>query len=83
MEDLLAARSVIYSKIIHKQENTETGNLFFHLKDEMACIRRVKNLSIDNCRELFGRMRNKTTDQARQVIEQYQAESRRSGKQGG
>jgi hypothetical protein len=72
MEDLLAARSVIYSKIIHKQENTETGNLFFHLKDEMACIRRVKNLSIDNCRELFGRMRNKTTDQARQVIEQYQ-----------
>ncbi len=72
-EDLLAARSVIYSKIIHKQENKETGNLFFHLKDEMACIRRVKNLSVDNCRELFGRVRNKPTDQARQVVERYQA----------
>ena len=71
-EDLLAARSVIYSKIIHKQENTETGNLFFHLKDEMACIRRVKNLTVDICRKLFSRMSNKTTDQARQVIEQYQ-----------
>jgi hypothetical protein len=73
-EKLLAARAIIYSKIIQKQENTENSNRFYHLRDEMTCIRLVKNLTVENCRELFGKMRHTATDEALEIVENYGAE---------
>jgi hypothetical protein len=70
-EKLLAARSIIYSKIIQKQENKGNSNRFYHVKDEMACIRLVNNLTVGNCRKLFGKVRHAPTDEARQIVESH------------
>ncbi len=70
-ETLLAARSIIYSKIIHKEENTENGNAFFHMTDEKTCIRMVKKLSINDCRRLYGFIRQVQTLEARRIVENF------------
>ncbi len=70
-ETLLAARSIIYSKIIHKEENTENGKAFFYMTDEKACIRMVKKLSINDCRRLYGFIRQAQTIEARRIVENF------------
>ena len=70
-ETLLAARSIIYSKIIHKEENTENGKAFFHMTDEKACIQMVKKLSVNDCRRLYGFIRQVQTIEARRIVEKF------------
>jgi len=71
LETLLAAQSIIYSKIIHKEENIENGSVFFHMTDEMACIRMVKKLSVRDCRRLYGFIRQVRTMEARRIVESF------------
>jgi hypothetical protein len=68
-EELLAARSMIYSKILEKQELGDDVQPFPHLRDELACIRAVRKLSIDDCRSLFPRIRRAGSPEARQLVE--------------
>ncbi|MBS0014328.1 MAG: hypothetical protein KFF46_10190 [Desulfobacterales bacterium] len=70
-ETRLAARSIIYSKIIHKEENTDNGKAFFHMTDEKACIRMVKKLSINDCRRLYGVIKQVKTIEARRIVENF------------
>ncbi|MFO7962448.1 MAG: hypothetical protein R6U50_00860 [Desulfobacterales bacterium] len=70
-ELLLAARSIIYSKIIQKQESFEKSDSFRHVADEIACIGMVKKLTLDDCRNLFARIRKSLTAEAREVVETY------------
>jgi len=67
-EKLLAARSMIYSKILEKQELDDTSGTFQHLRDELACIRAVRQLSIDDCRQLFPLIRRASSLEARQRV---------------
>jgi hypothetical protein len=67
-ERLFAARSMIYSKILEKQESDEEGGKFPHLRDELACIRAVRQLSIDGCRHLFPLIRRASSSEARQLV---------------
>jgi len=67
-EKLLAARSMIYSKILEKQESDEEGGTFPHLRDELACIRAVRQLSIDDCRHLFPLIRRASSPEARRRV---------------
>jgi len=67
----LAARSIIYSKIIEKQERTEDLSAFPHLHDELACIRIARQLSLDDCRRLFPLIRLAGTAQANQIVSEY------------
>jgi hypothetical protein len=67
-ERLFAARSMIYSKILEKQESDEEGEKFPHLRDELACIRAVRQLSIDGCRHLFPLIRRASSSEARQLV---------------
>ena len=71
LETLLAAQSIIYSKIIHKEENTENDNAFFHMTDEKTCIRMVKKLSVRDCRRLYGFIRQVRTMEARRIVESF------------
>jgi len=80
-EKLLAARSVIYSKILEKQESVEEGGTFPHLRDELACIRAVRQLSIDDCRHLFLLIRRTGTLVARQILTGFLAASKPAGYQ--
>jgi len=73
-EALLAARSLIYSKLVAKEESTEDLNSLPHLRDELACIQIARRLSTDDCRRLFPLVRGATSSDARQIVAEYLAE---------
>ena len=75
-EELLAARSIVYSKIVAKDEITEDLNRFPHLRDELACIRTVNRLSLGDCRRLFPLIRRAKSEDARSVVAEYLADIR-------
>lgn len=70
-ENLLAARALIYSKLIAKNELTEELKSWPHLQDEVKCIHTTNRLSLNDCRNLYPRVRNGNTRQAHQVVEAY------------
>ena len=67
-EKLLAARSMIYSKILEKQESGEEEGTFPHLRDELVCIDVVRQLSLNDCQSLFPDIRRASTQAARKTI---------------
>jgi hypothetical protein len=72
-EELLAARSLIYTKLIEKEEVTGGLETFPHVRNECACIRKVKLLTLDDCKRLFPLIRRAKTAQARQLVDDYLA----------
>jgi hypothetical protein len=70
-EALLAARSLIYSKLVAKEESTEDLNSLPHLRDELACIQISRRLSTADCRKLFPLVRSATSADARQIVAEY------------
>jgi hypothetical protein len=74
-ETVLAARSIIFSKISEKEELTDDLNRFPHLRDELACIRTTQQLDLDDCRRIFPLVRRAKSSDARQLVARYLAES--------
>ena len=72
-EALLAARSIIFSKISEKEELTDDLDKFPHLRDELACIRTTRQLGLDDCRRLFPLMRGAKSSDARQLVARHLA----------
>ena len=72
--ELLAARSIIFSKIIAKEELTSDMHSFPHLCDELACIRIINQLNLDDCRCVFPRVRRAKSTDARKIVCEYLAE---------
>ena len=70
---LLAARSLIYSKIVEKEELTADLKRFPHIRNEMACIRIVKVLTMNDCARLFSVIRRTKTVHARKLVTDYLA----------
>ncbi len=70
-ERLLAARSMVYSKILEKNELDERLETFPHLRDERACIKAVRQLSLEDCRHLFPLIRRVGTQEARGMIAEF------------
>ena len=70
---LLAARSIIYSKIIEKEELTAELSTFPHLCDELACIRLTEQLRLNDCRHLFPLVRRAKSSDARKIVFEYLA----------
>jgi hypothetical protein len=52
-EALLAARALVYNKLVDTHEHEDSGHLT-HLLDEQACIHVVEDLSLDDCGRLFS-----------------------------
>jgi hypothetical protein len=75
-EQVLAARSIIYSKIIIKEELTEEAGRFPHLRDELACIRTTDQLTLADCRRLFPLVRRAKSLDARQIVAEYLADAK-------
>jgi hypothetical protein len=73
-EALLAARSLIYSKLVTKEESTENLNSMPHLRDELTCIQMARRLSIDDCQRLFPLVRKATRLDARQIVNDFLAQ---------
>ena len=73
-ERLLAARSMIYSKIIEKEEQIKDQAAYPHLRNELACIRMTNRLSLDDCERLFLWVRRAKSSDARQIVAEYVSE---------
>jgi hypothetical protein len=70
-EKILAARSLIYTKLIEKVELTDDVESFPHLRNEFACIQTVDRLLLEDCRNLFPDLRRTKTSAARKVVDEY------------
>mgnify|MGYP001823901671 FL=1 len=67
-ETLLAARALIYTKIVTKEELDTDITAYPHLQDELICIKATRGLSVNDCRRLFARIRGANTFDARQIV---------------
>ena len=72
-EKLLAAQSMMYSKIIKKDEQKNNLKDFPHIRDELACIHTAKRLSFQDCGRLFPLIRRAKSTTARQTVTDYLA----------
>ena len=70
-EIMLAARSLIYTKLIEKEELVADLETFPHIRDELTCIRMVKRLTWGDCARLFPLVRRARSVHARQLVEDY------------
>ena len=66
---LLCARSLIYSKIIQKEEILAAERQFPHLENEVASITAVRALSLEDCETLYGQIKRLSVDDAAAVVE--------------
>jgi hypothetical protein len=80
-ETLLAARSIIFSKINEKEELSDDISRFPHLRDELACIRATQQLDLDDCRRIFPLVRRAKSPDARQLVARHLAASRQQIRQ--
>jgi hypothetical protein len=71
MEDLLAARALIYNKLILKEETASPNEPYPHMRDALQVIEVVKQLTLKNCADLFPLVRKVRTEEARAVIARY------------
>jgi len=69
--EILAARSLIYSKIIAKEELPDKDGNFPHINNEWACIRQVRRLSMGDCAKLYPHIRRVGTLHAADIVKQF------------
>lgn len=71
--DLLAARSVLYSKLLRKTETAppDIGHAFPHIVDETETIRIVEKLSLTECNLLYPHIRMAGSAAAKRVVMDY------------
>lgn len=74
--DLLGARSLIFIKIIQKNELQAKATSYPHLEDESKAYLLTKRLSWDDCKKLWDMIRFKSSDEARLIVENYLAKLR-------
>lgn len=67
-EDLLCARTLLFMKIVHKEEINGAESPFPHLRDESEAITLVNQLSYPQCRRLFFDIRDKPAEEAKELI---------------
>ncbi|MBW1782822.1 MAG: hypothetical protein JRL30_19035 [Deltaproteobacteria bacterium] len=67
-ESLLAARALIYAKLIAKDEIAEAPDTMPHVLNELACIRLAARLSLNDCRRLFHQIRRISKDEAYEMV---------------
>ena len=67
-EDLLAARALIYNKLILKEEIAADADTYPHTRDELAVVSITDQLSLDDCRCLYPRVRRASTTQSREIV---------------
>ena len=70
-EDLLAARTLVYNKMIAKEEIVDSADPFPHTRDELRTAAIVRQLTIADCRRLFPFVRRATTESAREMVQHY------------
>jgi len=62
--DILAARSLIYNKIVHKEEILEETDRFPHSRNELKAVQLAGSLDFEECREVYREIRGLETGEA-------------------
>ncbi len=70
-ENLLAARALIYNKLILKEEIAADADTYPHTRDELEIGSVTDQLSLDDCRRLYPRVRLASTAESREIVERY------------
>jgi hypothetical protein len=68
LADLLCARTLVFMKIVHKEEFSDQQAAYPHLKNEGRAAALVNRLSFSQCRELFLKIRDKTDKEAFRMV---------------
>jgi hypothetical protein len=68
--DLLAAQSLIYNKIVGKEEQTEEGATP-HLDDEISAVSMASSMTYEQCRDVFQDISRSSTAEARQHVVEW------------
>ena len=71
LADLLAARSLIYIKLLQKDEMLPVDSDAPHSENEVRVNRVVDSLSLEDCRVLFDQIRLAERQRADRVVEGY------------
>jgi hypothetical protein len=69
--DRLAAQSLIYTKILIKEEMVGAENSFPHTRNEVESAALVQQLTYSDCEALYACIKNRTTKEAMQVVRAY------------
>ena len=69
--DRLAAQSLIYTKIIIKEEMVGSANTFPHTRNEVASSALVQKLTYSDCEKLYALIKNRTTKEAVEIARVY------------
>ena len=70
-EDILAARALIYNKLILKEEIPAGENTYPHTRDEMEVGMVACRLSLNDCRRLYPLVRRASTAASRKIVNRY------------
>ena len=70
---LLAARSLVYAKLVEKEEQSADLATFPHIRNELSCIQTVQQLTLGDCERLFPLIRGSKSVNVRPVVEDYMA----------
>ena len=70
-ESHLAARALVYNKLIAKTEHEDSENIP-HLREEQACIALVGKLSFDDCSRLYPLIRDAGHHKALEIVRSTQ-----------
>jgi len=73
--NLLAARALIFMKIIEKEEMTDWQNDFPHLKNESTASRLVRELSYQRCKILFAEIEGLSSRNAFDMVQKTVSDS--------
>ena len=71
--DLLAARSLVYNRIVHPDEMTPGEDPHPHTRDEVEAARIVDRLEYEDCRELYRQVKAMPRPEARALVQWYVA----------
>ncbi|MEJ5301089.1 MAG: hypothetical protein WHS38_08900 [Thermodesulforhabdaceae bacterium] len=71
LADLLAAQSLIFVKLLNKNELEPQKGSFPHLDDEATAYLLTKNLSWDDCRKLWHTVKFRHPEEAREIVKIY------------
>jgi hypothetical protein len=70
-ENLLAARALVYNKLIVKEEIAGTGVSYPHTRDELDVGATTARLSLADCRRLHPLIRQASTATSREMVRHY------------
>jgi len=70
-QNLLCAQALIYSKLVRKDEIRPSDLGYPHTRNDLETTKMVRQLSTNDCRELFYRIRSHTIEDSWTILREF------------